>query len=171
MYGIICEVIGYLGDSCHNVSHKLSCSQTLAVSSLKKMTRKLPRPLGSLRNPPPPPSPPSLRPDSFHFLSVPASTSRPAAKTKSLSVYLPTHFPPIRHTSFFPTLMVHMPSSSSVDKLPKCPDISSPSYSSSKCPPTPPNSPTKVLYLISCPPRRELLTATLGRSKFDSGKA
>lgn len=136
------------------------------------MTRKLPRPLGSLRNPPSPPPPSPLPPVSFHFLPLPATTPRPAAETNSLFVYQPTHFPSIRHASFFPTLRVHMPSSSSIDRLPtKCPDlVFFPSPNSSNFPLTPPNSPTKAVHFISRPQKRQLLTARLGRSSLILGR-
>ncbi|XP_021037823.1 uncharacterized protein LOC110309479 isoform X3 [Mus caroli] len=83
------------------------------------MRRKRPRILGSLRNPVPPKdlSLPSDQPKSIHFFAPQTPTPQPTFRTNPLFVFYPTSFPALRNTSYFPTLMIAMPSSSCVNKL------------------------------------------------------
>ncbi|XP_060246608.1 uncharacterized protein LOC110540329 [Meriones unguiculatus] len=82
------------------------------------MGRKQPRILGSLRNPlPPQTSPPSMCPNGTHLFPSQSLSPQPSSPTNPLSVFYPTSFPPLKNTSYFPTLMVAMPSSSCIDKL------------------------------------------------------
>ncbi|XP_021059797.1 uncharacterized protein LOC110325969 [Mus pahari] len=83
------------------------------------MRRKRPRILGSLRNPVPPQalSLPSDQPKSTHFFPPQTPRPQPTFRTNPLSVFYPTTFPALTNTSYFPTLMIAMPSSSCVHKL------------------------------------------------------
>ncbi|XP_028643035.1 uncharacterized protein LOC114638642 [Grammomys surdaster] len=83
------------------------------------MRRKRPRILGSLRNPVPPQasSLPSDQPNNIHFFPSQSAAPRPAIRTNPLSVFYSTSFPALKNTSYFPTLMIAMPSSSCVNKL------------------------------------------------------
>lgn len=96
------------------------------------MGRKRPRILGSLRHPVPPQasSLPSLQPNNIRFFPSQNPVPQPAFRTNPLSVFYPTSFPALKNTSYFPTLMIAMPSSSCVNKLSsKHPDyFTTPSY-------------------------------------------
>ncbi|XP_040596639.1 uncharacterized protein LOC121137866 [Mesocricetus auratus] len=82
------------------------------------MRRKHPRILGSLRHPLPPQTPPSsVYPTSIRLFPSQPSTPQPSCHTNPLSVFYPTYFPPLKNTSYFPTFMIILPSSSCVDKL------------------------------------------------------
>ena len=83
------------------------------------MRRKRPRILGSLRNPVPPKdlSLPSDQPKNIHFFPPQTPMPQPTFRTNPLFVFYPTSFPALRNTSYFPTLMIAMPSSSCVNKL------------------------------------------------------
>ncbi|XP_052046226.1 uncharacterized protein LOC127690702 [Apodemus sylvaticus] len=109
------------------------------------MGRKRPRILGSLRNPVPPraSSPPSVQPNNIHFFPSQTPVPQPAFRTNPLSVFYPTSFPALKNTSYFPTLMVAMPSSSCVNKLSsKHPDyFTTPSYLSTFMTPSSPRAP------------------------------
>ncbi|OBS65548.1 hypothetical protein A6R68_05912, partial [Neotoma lepida] len=52
-----------------------------------------------------------------HFIPSQLSTPRPAFQVNPLSVFYSTSFPTLKNTSYFPTLIMAMPSSSCVDKL------------------------------------------------------
>uniref|UniRef100_A0A8C2MBC3 Predicted gene 5142 n=1 Tax=Cricetulus griseus TaxID=10029 RepID=A0A8C2MBC3_CRIGR len=97
------------------------------------MRRKHPRTLGSLRNPLPlQTSPLCIFPSGVHLFPSQPSSLHPALRVNPLSVFCPTSFPPLKNTSYFPTLMMAMPSSSCVTKLStKRPAIFQPSPSSS----------------------------------------
>ncbi|XP_038949800.1 uncharacterized protein 1700129C05Rikl isoform X3 [Rattus norvegicus] len=83
------------------------------------MRRKRPRILGSLRNPvlPQASSPPSVQSNSVHFFPSQTPLPQPVTRFNPLSVFYPTSFPALKNTSYFPTLMIAMPSSSCVNKL------------------------------------------------------
>ncbi|XP_042140878.1 uncharacterized protein LOC102905619 isoform X1 [Peromyscus maniculatus bairdii] len=83
------------------------------------MRRKHPRILGSLRNPLPHEAyhQPSSYPTSIHLIPSQPPTPRPVFQSNPLSVFYPTSFPALKNTSYFPTLIMAMPSSSCVDKL------------------------------------------------------
>lgn len=83
------------------------------------MRRKQTRILGSLRNPVPSQasSLPSVQPNNIHFFPFETPAPKPAFRTNPLSVFCPTSFPALKNTSYFPTLMITMPSSSCVNKL------------------------------------------------------
>lgn len=112
--------------SCDITAHSRS-SQAQSLTAIRKvralqgsgkMGRKHPRILGSLRNPlPPQSSPPSVCPNGTHLFPSQTLSPQPTSPTNPLSVFYPTSFPPLKNTSYFPTLMVAMPSSSCIDKL------------------------------------------------------
>lgn len=83
------------------------------------MRRKRPRILGSLRNPvlSQASSPPSVQSNSVHFFPSQTTVSQPVTHINPLSVFYPTSFPALKNTSYFPTLMIAMPSSSCINKL------------------------------------------------------
>ncbi|XP_034352876.1 uncharacterized protein LOC117704906 isoform X2 [Arvicanthis niloticus] len=113
------------------------------------MRRKRPRILGSLRHPVPPQA--SSSPDksnNIHFFPSHSPAPLPAIRTNSLSVFYPTSFPALKNTSYFPTLMIAMPSSSCVNKLSsKSPaHFTTPSYLSTLMTPSSTRAP-----LDSCP--------------------
>ncbi|XP_036054403.1 uncharacterized protein LOC118590743 [Onychomys torridus] len=83
------------------------------------MRKKHPRILGSLRNPLPREAyqQPSSFPTSIHLIPSQLPTPRPMFQSNPLSVFYPTSFPALKNTSYFPTLIMAMPSSSCVDKL------------------------------------------------------
>lgn len=89
------------------------------MQSSGKMRRKHPRILGSLRNPLPHEAyhQPSSYPTSIHLIPSQPPTPRPVFQSNPLSVFYPTSFPALKNTSYFPTLIMAMPSSSCVDKL------------------------------------------------------
>ncbi|XP_032774281.1 uncharacterized protein LOC116914084 [Rattus rattus] len=124
------------------------------------MRRKRPRALGSLRNPVP------QQGSTLYTLpvSVPLIPSQPAnlhlpVPVNPLSVFYPTTFPSLRNTSNFPTLMMAMPSSSSLAKTPSnYPVLSaSPSYLSTLMTTSPERVPRDSgLLLVSYPKGRGL---------------
>lgn len=82
------------------------------------MGRKQPRILGRLRNPLlPQTSPLYFLPASVHLLPSQTSSLHPAFYVHPLSVFYATTFPSLRNTSYFPTLMMAMPSSSCLSKV------------------------------------------------------
>lgn len=82
------------------------------------MMRKKPRTLGSLRTPLPlQASPLYIFPTSVHLIPSQQTSLYSAVYVNPLSVFYPTTFPSLRNTSYFPTLMMAMPSSSCISKI------------------------------------------------------
>uniref|UniRef100_A0A8C6QCN0 Uncharacterized protein n=1 Tax=Nannospalax galili TaxID=1026970 RepID=A0A8C6QCN0_NANGA len=80
------------------------------------MGRRRPRILGTLRNPPPRTPPPSTCSSCVHLLHSQPSNLQSSLHA-NLHVFYPTSFPSLKNTSYFPTLMIAMPSSSCLTKL------------------------------------------------------
>ncbi|KAL1780719.1 hypothetical protein HispidOSU_012299, partial [Sigmodon hispidus] len=82
------------------------------------MRRKHPRILGSLRNPLPSQTAPLyIFPANVHLVPSQPSSLHPTIYVNPLSVFYPTSFPTLKNATYFPTLMMAMPSSSCVAKL------------------------------------------------------
>uniref|UniRef100_A0A8C6GQP7 Predicted gene 5142 n=1 Tax=Mus spicilegus TaxID=10103 RepID=A0A8C6GQP7_MUSSI len=115
------------------------------------MRRRQPRALGSLRNPfPPQASPLYVFPTSVHLIPSQQTVFHPAVQVNPLSVFYPTTFPSLRNTSYFPTFMMAMPSSSCLAKISSnCPVLSaSPSHLSTLMTTSPKKAPMDR-YLLS----------------------
>ncbi|XP_076419897.1 uncharacterized protein LOC143271796 isoform X3 [Peromyscus maniculatus bairdii] len=81
------------------------------------MGRKLPSIFSCQPLPFLPGSHPSTAPNNIHLLPSKTSCIQACHQANPLSVFCPISFPPLKNTSYYPTLMISMPSSSCLTKL------------------------------------------------------